>query len=73
MASGAGVGATKALVAKREQAVTTPMEQAFFPLFRATDLISGDRSTRATSQKTGMAMTYPVAASAPAARSFPVI
>ena len=65
-ARGAGVGATKALVESSEQAVTVPSMQAFLPLLRPTDLISGLRRTMATSLNTGMATRKPVAASAAA-------
>ena len=58
------MGATKALVDNREQAVTVPSAQAFLLLFFATDLMSGASSTSATSQKTGIAITKPVAARA---------
>lgn len=52
-ASGAGVGATKALVESSEQAVTVPNAYGLLPLFLATDLISGVSKTRATSENTG--------------------
>ena len=70
-ARGAGVGATNALVDKREQAVTVPRAQAFFPLFLATDFTSGDKSTMATSPNTGMATKNPVAARAAVEFFFP--
>ncbi len=73
IAKGPGVGGTKEWVTKRAAPSEQEMVTTLFPVFRESDLESGERMTNAESQKTGIETMKPVMAIAISSLPLPSI